>query len=153
MKTPVIATALLAIMFAGCSKDETADLNPATSDPQEVVRRPYTDNTLVGTYTVLKYTIDGQDAYNELKDLKLYVYKSGLCETVVMNEHEKGTYKYDPTSHIVDFEISGNSQTNILASREWNLSRRDNRQVSLFSDEGNIRIVFYLNYPVKASPL
>lgn len=138
-------------MFAGCSKDETADLAPSATptNTSQIVR----GSEMVGTYTVLKYTTESGDYTDMMKDLRIYIYKGGSMETVLNGEHAKGTYKYDPFSHTMTMNISGNRPTNVLSSREWNVTRREDRQVRLFSSEGNVSLVLYLNYPSKANPL
>jgi hypothetical protein len=150
MKTTLITTALLAVLFAGCSKDDDSKaLEPASSTNASISRPP---RTLVGTYTVVSYRVDGTDYTDEYKGFRLYLYKDGdMAETVLGDQHSKGNYKFDGAT--LSFNFLGNYQTNNLTTHPWGVTFLENRQMKLFDDEGSRSMVLYLNFPSDANPL
>jgi hypothetical protein len=150
MKTRLITTALLAVaLFAGCSKDKSEDLAPATSSTNASITRSSFD--MSGIYTVVSYKKNGVDYTDDFKGFRLYLYKGYTAETVLLDEHSTGNYKLDGRQ--LSFNFTGNLQTNIITSRVWGTSFLENRQIKLFDGEGNQTIVLYHNFPTKDSPL
>lgn len=140
MKTTVITTALLALtMFAGCSKDETNELNAGGSN--QITSTPYYSKTIVGDWRVISYSADGENNSDYMSNMKIRFRKEGVVETILGDEHAKGTYTYGVRNSLLRYVIEGTDQTKLLNDHTWKVTTMPNLQLEMVSEDEFHRIV------------
>jgi hypothetical protein len=145
----LITTALLAFMFAGCSKDETADLAPKSSTTNSSITRPA--NTMLGAYKVIKFTVNGAERTEQYDGFRIYMKKDNISETAQNDVHAKGNFKYDSFSRELSFNYTGNEQTNLITQDVWLVTAMEQNMVRLTNNESPNSFVLQKVDPMEAT--